>query len=89
MRFLARVVVTDGGSVTSENIRYVKSVSGLSPLKYGWARFRSALPSQAVPQEQMWRLGLLSSLLSLRKEKYRSQEDTNRVESMIVSLCTT
>ena len=89
MRFLARVVVTDGGSVTSENIRYVKSASGLSPLKYGGARFWSAIPSQAVPQEQMWRLGLLSSLLSLHKEKYTSQEDTNRMEFMIVSICTT
>ena len=89
LRFLARVVMSDGGSVTSENIRYVKKVSGLSPLKYGGARFRSALPSQAVPPDQSWSLGLLSSLLSLRKEKYRSQEDTNRVEAMLVSLCTT
>ena len=45
--------------------------------------------SQAVAPDQNWRLGLLSSLLSLRNEKYMSQEDTNRVEAMLVSLCTT
>ena len=88
LRFLARVVVADAGSVTSENIRYAKNISGLSPLMYGEARFRSALPSKAVPPEQMWRLGLLSSLLSLRKERFRGQENTARVESMIISLCT-
>ena len=89
VRFLARVVVADGGSVTSENVRYVKSVSGLSPLKYGGSRMKCALPNQAVPTEQRWRLGLLSSLLALRREKHRSQEDTLRVEAMLVSLCTT
>ena len=44
---------------------------------------------QTVPQEQQWRLGLLSSLLSLHREKYLNQEDTDRVEAMLVSLCTT
>ena len=88
LRFLARVVVADAGSVTSENIRYAKSISGPSPLMYGGARFRSALPRKEVPPEQMWRLGLLSSLLSLRKERFRGQENTARVESMIGSLCT-
>ena len=89
VRFLARVVVADGGSVTSKNIRYVKNVSGLSPLRYGGNRIKCALPCQTVPPEQQWRLGLLSSLLSLRREKHRSQEDINRVEAMLVSLCTT
>ena len=81
--------MSDGGSVTSDNIRHIKSVSGLSPLRYGGARIKCALPCQSVPQEQEWRLGLLSSLLSLRREKHRSLEDTDRVEAMLVSLCTT
>ena len=67
VRFLARVVVSDGGSVTSDNIRHIKSVSGLSPLRYGGARIKCALPCQSVPPEQEWRLSLLSSLLSLRR----------------------
>ena len=75
--------------MTSENVRYVKRLTGLNPLRYGGTRLKCALPSQAVPLEQHWRLGLLSSLLSLRREKHRSQEDTNRVEAMLVSLCTT
>ena len=89
VRFLARVVVADGGSVTSENICHIKNVSGLSPLRYGGSRIKCSLPCQTVPPEQQWRLGLLSSLLSLRREKHRSQEDINRVEAMLVSLCTT
>ena len=86
VRFLARVTVADKASVTSENCQYVKRLTGLSPVQYGAARIKAALPRQSVPLEQQWRLGLLSSLLSLRKEKYRSQEDTARVEAMVVSL---
>ena len=89
VRFLARLAVADGRSVTLENVRYVKRLPGLIPLRYSGTRLKCSLPSQAVPMEQHWRLGLLSSLLSLRREKHRSQEDTNRVEAMLVSLCTT
>ena len=63
-------------------------MSGLSPLKYDGSRMKCALPNQAVPTEQRWRLGLLSSLLALRREKHRSQEDTLRVEAMLVSVTT-
>ena len=65
VRFLARVALADGGSVTSQNVRYVKKLTGLSPVQYGGNRLKSALSSQTVPTEQLWRLGLLSSLLSL------------------------
>ena len=87
--FLARVMVADRGSVTRDNVDYVKGVCGLSPLQYSGRMIKGALPMQTVPQEQQWRLGLLSSLLSLRREKYLNQEDTDRVEAMLVSLCTT
>ena len=83
------MVVADGESVTSGNVRYMKNVSGLSPLQYGGSRLKCALPNQAVPTEQRWRPGLLSSLLALRREKHRSQEDTRRLEAMLVSFCTT
>ena len=89
VRFLARVTVADKASVTSENCQYLERLSGLSPVKYCSARIKSALPRLAVPPEQQWRLGLLSSLLALRKEKYRSQEDTDREEAMLISLCST
>ena len=84
--FLARALVADGGSGTLENMRCIKSLPGLSPLQSGGAKLHYALPGQAVPIEQHWRLGLLSFLLSLRREKHRSQEDTNSVEAMLVSL---
>ena len=54
-----------------------------------WDQAQVRTARQAVPMEQHWRLGLLSFLLSLRREKHRSQEDTNRVEAMLVFLCTT
>ena len=32
VRFLSRVALADGGSVTSQNVRYVKKLTGLSPV---------------------------------------------------------
>ena len=89
VRFLSRVVAPDGGSVTSQNVRYFKKLTGLSPLQYGGITLKCALATQTVPPEQHWRLGLLSSLLSLRREKFRNQEETDRVESMLASRCNT
>ena len=47
--FLARAAVADGGSVTSENVRYVKRLTGLSPLRYGGTRLKCALPARQCP----------------------------------------
>ena len=89
VRILCRVAAADVNSTTRANIDYVTELSGYSPLQYGEQVIKSGLHLQSVPVEQQWRVGLLTSLLSLRREKHLNCEDTDRVESMLGSLCST
>ena len=89
VQVLCQVAAADPSSTPRQNIEYVKQVSGVDPMRYGAACVAASLPTSQVPEEQQWRLGLLTSLLALRQEKYLSQEDSSRVEAMLASLCST
>ena len=89
VRVLCQVAAADPSSTTRENLEYVTQICGVNPRQYGAACVAASLPTSQVPEEQQWRLGLLTSLLSLRREKYLSQEDSSRVEAMLASLCST
>ena len=85
--FLAKVTVADKASVTSENFKYVKRLHWPQASAV-WCSTDQGCTGQAVSASGA-AVGLLSSLLSHRREKYRSQEDTARVKAMLVSLSTT
>lgn len=89
VRVLCRVAAADPDSTTRANINYLQEMTGYSPRHYSSTVIKAAIPCAVVPSEQQWRLGLLSSLLSLRSEKHQSCEDTTRVEAMLASLCST
>merc|ERR1719319_435807 len=89
VQLLSRVAAADPSFTTRQNIEYVRDISGVDPKQYGAACVAASLPTSQVPEEQQWRLGLLTSLLALRQEKYFSQEDSSRVEAMLASLCST
>ena len=57
--------------------------------KYSSWRVRESLPVQKVPEKEMWRVGLLTHLLSLRSEKYKLVQDMKSISAMIDSLCST
>ena len=50
---------------------------------------KAALPIVGVPESEMWRLGLLDSLLSERAALEKDGKDVKRVISMLGSLCNT
>ena len=89
IRFLCRVAAADINSTTRGNINYITTLTGRSPLQYSAGLIKSALPVQVVPPEQQWRLGLLTALLTLRREKHIAVEETERLEAMLASLCST
>ena len=89
VRFLSRVVTADPSSTTRCNIKYIKKLTCRSPAQYSSSVIKQLLPQRPVPPEEEWRLGLLSSVLSLRKEKTSTLADTEQVEAMIASLCST
>ena len=90
VRVLARMVADDPRSTTCRNLRYLREVTNMDNVEsYSSWRVRESLPVQNVPEKEMWRVGLLNSLMGLRSEKYKRIQDTKHICAMIDSLCST
>jgi hypothetical protein len=88
VRILARIVSNDPRSSTCANLKYLKEMTKLpQPQFYSAPRVRLALPVQQVPESEKWRLGLLTSLMKVKREKQSRVEDTKHICDMIESLC--
>ena len=89
VRILSNMVARDPSSNTSDNLKYLLELTNLSPWDYSSQKLKCALPVKTVPENEKWRLGLLSSLLSMRKHQYLLAADRTRLTGMIDSLCST
>ena len=88
---MSRLLARDIQSVTGKNLKYVKVVSGLDPWCSRKGQLREALVTAEVvevPQQDMWRLPYLSSLLSQRREAHNTAEEheEKRLTELIDSL---
>ena len=71
-------------------MRYLKELTKLAkPQYYTAMKVRSALPVKKVPEQEMWRLGLMETLMKIKNEKYRMVEDTQHICAMLDSLAST
>ena len=90
VRILARIVKDDPRSTTCKNLRYLKDITNQEQVEhYSSCTVRSALPVKHVPENEMWRLGLMNTLLVARSEKYMMVQDNKRICAMLDSLCST
>ena len=90
VQFLSRVVSIDPRSITYRNLRLLTEKSGVKePHMISTDRLQIALPNRKVPENEMWRLGLLDKLLVLREDKKHNHETTQSICAMIDSLCNT
>ena len=90
VRILVRIVRQDPRSVTCKNLRLLRNLSGMVNAEvYSSQKIKLSLPVKNVPEKECWRLGLLSSLLSLKEERHSLVQDAQRVDAMITSLCNT
>ena len=89
VRHLARIVARDVRSVTSRNVRLIETVSGLSPWDYSKWRIKEKLAKTEIPDNNLWRVGLLQKLLVQRQENNALCIDTKQLDGMIDSLCST
>ena len=60
----------DHKSTNSKNLLYVKKLSGLDPREFSSQKIKLNLPVREVPDDQKWRLGLMSSLLAMKEDKF-------------------
>ena len=56
---------------------------------YSSWRVRDSLPVQKIPEKEMWRVGLLNTLLGMKTEQFMMVQDSKRICAMIDSLCST
>ena len=79
----------DARSTTAGNLSFVSATTGLNCATADKLSIKAALPIEGVPEGEMWRLGLLDSLLSERTSLEKDSKDVKRVISMLGSLCNT
>ena len=90
VRMLAMMVAGDPRSTTCKNLRYLRETTKLEQVQhYSSWRVREALPIQKVPEKEIWRLGLLASLIDMRHVNYQLVQDNKRICAMMDSLCST
>ena len=90
VRNLARIVSRYHRSTTYRNLKYLERLTKLRhPEFYTAFKIKEALPVQTVPVGEQWRLGLLTSLLKIKIEKFIRVEDDKHICVMIDSLAST
>ena len=87
VRLLARIVVQDKKSVTSQNVKYIEERSGLSPWDYNKSRITAGLQRAEVSVNDLWRISLLEKMFSQRTEMISRAENTSSVQTWIDSIC--
>ena len=90
MLMLVRTIRDDPRSHTCMNLRYLRLKTGLEEAQSysGW-RVKEALGRKNVPENEKWRLGLLTTLLNMKMDKLIQVQDSKQLCAMIDSLCST
>ena len=90
VRILVRLVSNDPKSTTCRNLKHLARITCLEkPQLYCSWRIREVLPVQYVPKEEEWRLGLLSALMKVKRERYSMVKDMQQICAMLDSLAST
>ena len=89
VRLLANIAARDPKTTTGKNLLYLERLSGLDPWNFSSKRIKEELPVKKVPGAEEWRLGLLTSLIRIKKEKFMNCEEYSRICAMLDSLCST
>ena len=90
VRILARIVSRDPRSTTCKNLKYLQQKTNLHKPEFcsSW-KVRDALPVLSVPENETWRLGMISALMKIKKEKYSAVENMQHICAMLDSLAST
>ena len=90
IRMLVRMVSSDPRSTTRKNLTYLRERTGLDqPEGLSSWRLAEVLPVQDVPQAEIWKLGLLSHVMEMKKKKFMEVQVSKRITAMLDSLCST
>ena len=87
--FLSKVLVYDPRSTIGQNIWYLNKISECDILKSSSSAFKRMLPVNVVPDKEMYRVRLLTTLLQVRETKQYEQFNLTKKQTFdfIDSLC--
>ena len=86
---VARISGMDVSSVTGRNILNIKEETGLSLLSSPLSMLNESLRrAKPVPEYQQWRLPLLQQYVEIRDEQRINLAETDVIDGLIASLCT-
>ena len=87
---VARIVGSDASTNTGSNILNIKIETKLSPGASPMSQFFDVVHKpMEVPHESRWRIPLLERYIAIRESQEVACEDTEYIESLIASLCST
>ena len=89
---LANIAGRDVRTTTGSNLKLVEELTGLNPWVFGSARIKAELWKEEnvpTPEEDVWRLSYLASLLAKRQQlDYMGEEEAAKeVSGLIDNLC--
>ena len=88
VKLLTRIAMSDLRSNMGRNVKHIEAETNIDPLVASKLQIREALCRSVVPEEDSWKLPLLSRLLeerSTRKDDDAEQED---IDNLIEVVCT-
>ena len=88
IQILVNIVSRDIRSTTGRNLNHISRITGLDPWLVSDAVIKESLVRDPVPEEDLWRLPLLSQYLKQRKQMETNLENTDIITDLIDSLCT-
>ena len=84
---IARLVMRDAKTTTGRNVLNLKIETSLDAVCAPLSKFRELFSSARVPALDHWKFYLLSKYLKLRDDLEMKCEDTNYINDLIDSLC--
>ena len=87
VQVVANIVVRCSRSTTGSNLMNIERETLLDPwLAPSW-RVRAAVPRSSVPAQEEWRIVYLMKLIAARAQMESACENTEEVNALIESLC--
>ena len=91
IRFLYRLMINDGRSVIKKNIWFLNQLTKIDVcISANW-KVKQVMPTSDIPNEELWRIPLLTKLLDIRRNQTYLTLGSNKtqIQEMIDSLCST
>ena len=89
IRFLRRILISDSRSIIKKNIWFLNNLTKSDICVSASWKVKQLLPVEDIPNEDMWRVSLLSKFLEIRYRKQFSEYSMtqSQCDDFIRSLC--